>query len=651
MRNLKSFFSVLLALCLLVTTCTVAFAEETGTGEGSAPSALESGISIDGCYGTYSITYTNDGDPFTETDNYGNFFEMIATQTLKDFGIEEISDPVFWDGKRVFLGWMVYGDDETTGEYGPIEDKIFTGEELLTYPAKEGTITFKAQWEGDDSDYTTYVYFDGVGGSFDLTWNPDTSSEFTVTEDKTGYGCAQNGKTFAEQDAFVIVSDPVREGHTFEGWLAIPNDIPACYEYEDTLYTTKQIMTELPVPADEITYKAKWKEIPFDDYRYSDPLYVDGVAVDYNFLHFVGNGGTITLTFDAIGTPIQTSGHQLDAYIGKTFLEGLEAYELGYQSLTVEKDKAAFNGWDVYEYDKIYSVFLPEGQTITDDDYMILRFGEMIFDDDDIRIEYLLVKNPVVYSEGLTAEEVLNLKNKDLIAVANWSEWVDVEVENSEEKYMLEVKTNDITIPKAAEEKYETVEKAQEAMQQAAFTVETLNKDKAETVYYEITLKVQKDNGTWETVTPENFPKEGLKVTIPYNGLDPEKLDFVVTHLVSSGNNAGEIEVLEHKEGEDGLEITVYSLSPFAVTYQNEEDAVPTATPTPTETPTATPAPTEAPTATPAPTEAPTATPAPTEKPSDVPATGDTNAPLFFLSMMITAAAALFITMKKLRKA
>lgn len=46
-----------------------------------------------------------------------------------------------------------------------------------------------------------------------------------------------------------------------------------------------------------------------------------------------------------------------------------------------------------------------------------------------------------------------------------------------------------------------------------------------------------------------------------------------MTHLVSAGEKAGEIEILKHTEGKTGLEAVVYSLSPFGVTYQNAAPA------------------------------------------------------------------------------
>lgn len=195
---------------------------------------------------------------------------------------------------------------------------------------------------------------------------------------------------------------------------------------------------------------------------------------------------------------------------------------------------------------------------------------------------------------------------------------------------MLDVNTTELSVPAAAAKKYATVADVKKALEETAKGAPKVNKDKVKTVFYEITLKVQKEDGTWEVVTAENFPKNGVKITIPYNGLDPKKLDFVVTHLISSGDKAGEIEILNHTEGKDGLEAVVYSLSPFAVSYQNEEDAV------------------AEPTATPAPSEKPEATPAPTEKPeSDVPPTGDNNALWCWSFAMILAAAGIFMTAVK----
>ncbi len=84
--------------------------------------------------------------------------------------------------------------------------------------------------------------------------------------------------------------------------------------------------------------------------------------------------------------------------------------------------------------------------------------------------------------------------------------------------------------------------------------------------YYEVELLVSFDNGaTYEVVTKENMPAEGVVVTLPYpSGTTAAGYDFTVIHGLADGTT----EVLVPTETEDGLQVTVKSLSPFAVGYK-----------------------------------------------------------------------------------
>lgn len=597
--------------------------------DGSAEPGYESVIHLDGNYGTFDLKDTNGG---FDDSGYTRFdMNLKPGMSLTEWGVLSIEDLKYWDEDRAFVGWNVYRIHD--GYEEQLNENILTTKEILEYPAVSGKLTFKAVWEGDDSDYIVKIGYRAPGGTFKIAYDSTNPDEITVEREYDSFGCKKNGKTFSEQHSIAILSDPVREGYTFEGWIALPMDRNLRYTASTKLYKTEELM-KLPFPEIDTEYTAKWKECPMDYYLYGDPIWEEEYETNgMSRLYVLGNGGKISYMEKSEGEVLEYGGdyYYLDAEGTKSFEESNKDWGYEIVSMSAEKDCATLENFTTYAAERIYWVVTEDGKApvINDPTITVLYFNTY----EDNVTEYLLLKNAKVYSETLTLMEAVKLSKGNYVMVANWSDWQAVEVEGSKEKYMLDVNTVDITVPKAAQDKYETVEKAKEALKEAALSVPSVNKEKSETVYYEITLKVQKADGTWETVTPENFPKEGIKVTIPYNGLDPEKLDFVVTHLISSGDKAGEIEVLKHTEGKTGLEATVYSLSPFAVTYQSKEDAVPEATATPE--PTATPAPTTA----------------PEKNPNDVPPTGDNNAPLVFLAMMTAAAAALFITIRKLRKA
>lgn len=127
---------------------------------------------------------------------------------------------------------------------------------------------------------------------------------------------------------------------------------------------------------------------------------------------------------------------------------------------------------------------------------------------------------------------------------------------------------NEINIPETLE-KYSSKEEIVNAFTQIVEKNEGYsNKNMA---VYDANLEVL-NNGVWEAVTKDNFPKEGLTITIPYpEGTNGEKFDFVVHHMITydiNDHKAGDIENLAVTKTEDGLQVTVMSLSPFSVAWK-----------------------------------------------------------------------------------
>ena len=99
-------------------------------------------------------------------------------------------------------------------------------------------------------------------------------------------------------------------------------------------------------------------------------------------------------------------------------------------------------------------------------------------------------------------------------------------------------------------------------------------------IAYDIVLQISKNEGkNWETVTAENFPKEGITLMIPYPaGTNGKDYDFMVTHMFTvamNGYQPGDVEVLSVIKTEAGLQFHVTSLSPIAVSWvklNNDEE-------------------------------------------------------------------------------
>lgn len=93
------------------------------------------------------------------------------------------------------------------------------------------------------------------------------------------------------------------------------------------------------------------------------------------------------------------------------------------------------------------------------------------------------------------------------------------------------------------------------------------------TALYDIELVTSGDGGqTWVPVTAENFPAEGIVVTLPYpEGTNAADYDFTVVHMFDedvNGHKAGEVETPEVTEGENGISFRLMGTSPVMIGYK-----------------------------------------------------------------------------------
>jgi len=130
------------------------------------------------------------------------------------------------------------------------------------------------------------------------------------------------------------------------------------------------------------------------------------------------------------------------------------------------------------------------------------------------------------------------------------------------------------------EAKLDSKEKIVEKLSKVAVENGHSSKDSA---FYDVVLQMlESDGNTWKTVTAENFPKEGVTLTIPYpEGTNRFHFDFVVTHMFTvamNGYNPGDVEILDAEKTDNGLKFTVSSLSPIGISWValDEEKETPT---------------------------------------------------------------------------
>lgn len=119
--------------------------------------------------------------------------------------------------------------------------------------------------------------------------------------------------------------------------------------------------------------------------------------------------------------------------------------------------------------------------------------------------------------------------------------------------------------------KYNTVEKIEDKLTETIVSNEGYSADN--TVLYDIEFVTSEDGGeTWIPVTAENFPEEGIAVTLPYpEGTNAADYDFTVVHMFDeevNGHHAGEVETPAVTEGENGISFRLMGTSPVMVGYK-----------------------------------------------------------------------------------
>ncbi len=152
------------------------------------------------------------------------------------------------------------------------------------------------------------------------------------------------------------------------------------------------------------------------------------------------------------------------------------------------------------------------------------------------------------------------------------------------EEEITKVETNALTeIPEGLSGIYTTTEALTDDLvalvtAEAAYTEEN-------TVVYDVVLQISADGGiTWTDATEEDFPIEGITVTLPYPDETDSSYDFVVAHMFTItserlGTVAGEVEYPAVTKTANGIQVTLKGLSPVAIAWTEgaEANATPTA--------------------------------------------------------------------------
>lgn len=272
---------------------------------------------------------------------------LLAGETLADHGYT-VTDPVYWEPSRPFLGWMACTYEELPDGAGSVAvqipgTEIMSSEEILSYPAlPDYQLEFIAQWGGEEDDYFSNVCFDGYGGMFEITYEYGDGESNTYEMDYDGQYCRE-GVTIRDNILLnyenMELSDPVQEGYTFEGWLEYIWFDEVWTLVSETVYSTEELFGRI-VTGEDMVYVAKWAEKDMQEYyQYGQNGGEDGGNDGFEFV--IPEDAEVTeLTLDQ-KVSVEGQSEQYFSFI---------APATGYYDLRVSNDRSGFDIFSTHGY-------------------------------------------------------------------------------------------------------------------------------------------------------------------------------------------------------------------------------------------------------------------------------------------------------------
>lgn len=146
--------------------------------------------------------------------------------------------------------------------------------------------------------------------------------------------------------------------------------------------------------------------------------------------------------------------------------------------------------------------------------------------------------------------------------------------DENEPGHKVEIDDNVTEVPDSISDKYESVEAMSQEMLLIVMDHDPMfhnsNAGLVKTKLIEVSLMVETENG-WEPATEANFPAAGVTVTLPYpKGVGRHNHVFAIAHMITTGERAGEVEIVPCTATKDGLRATFHSLSPVMIVYREK---------------------------------------------------------------------------------
>ena len=395
------------------------------------------------------------------------------------------------------------------------------------------------------------VSFDGNGGTFNYYMGEVTTGDYfgELVEVGTKISDKQNA----------VLTDPVfwDSSREFLGWMPYELQMaapPAPVEMIPlaTEPITSQEALDYVIPNCTIQFVAQWAG---EDSEYFSEVTIHGFGVDVAYTDFVGTPEGMIQQDSAA----EERWNYLKESTDSIKVQVSNDYEIKGDPA---KENATFEGW--------------------------LEFS--VETTADGTKKYELISDSLITTEEMMGKTV---PSYDVVFVAKWSDvemkeyydYFDIVVEEVKKEQHVEINSGLQEVPNGVADKYTTTTDIENALTEKALNAnENFVVDKVKSVLMDVALQFKNASGEWETVTYDNFPTEGVETVLPYpEGTNKEDFDFIIAHMISAGDKAGEIEILNGVFEEDGIHVKFMSMSPVMIMYQ-AKNTTDTSTDTPTDT-------------------------------------------------------------------
>ncbi len=393
------------------------------------------------------------------------------------------------------------------------------------------------------------VFFDGNGGTFNYFMDQVRNEDF--------FGDLAEPGTKISDKPNAALTDPVfwDSSRAFLGWMPYELKMaapPAPIEMIPlaTEPITSQQALDYVIPNCTIQFVAQWAG---DDSEYFSEVTIHGFGVEVTYSDLIGTPeGMIRQDSTA-----EERWNYLKESTDSIKVQVSNDYEI---KGSPTKENATFEGW--------------------------LEFSVETAADGTKKYE--LISDSLMTTDEMMAKTV---PSYDVVFVAKWSdiemqeyyEYFDIEVEEAKEEQRVEISNGLQEVPNGVADKYTSTTDIESALAKKALSAnEDFDVDKVNSVLMDVELQFKNASGEWETVTDDNFPAEGVETVLPYpEGTNKEDFDFIIAHMISEGDKAGEIEILNGVLEDDGIHVKFTSMSPVMIMYQAKKTSdTPTNTPT-----------------------------------------------------------------------